>query len=57
MTFEEAKALAARLPNCQGFTYESEERYPTTPVRMWFKSKLNILYNEGWWTHSTGRGM
>ena len=57
MTFEEAKKFAARLPNCQGFTYESQERYPTEPVRVWFKSRLNILYNDDWWSWSTGRGM
>jgi len=57
MTFEEARALASKLPQCQGFTYESKDRYPTTPVRVWFKSKLNILYNEDWWSWSTGAGM
>ena len=46
-----------RLPNVQGFTYESKERYPEYPVRVWFKSKLNVLYNDDWWSWSTGAGM
>lgn len=57
MTFAEAKEFAKRLPNCQGFTYECSERYPDKPVRVWFKSQINVLYNEGWWTWSTGKGM
>ena len=57
MTFDEAKAFAAKLPNCQGFTYEAKARYPTEPVRVWFKSRLNVLYNDDWWTWSTGKGM
>jgi len=57
MNFEKAKALALRLPNCQGFTYEHSDRYPTDDVRVWFKSRLNVLYNEDWWSYSTGFGM
>ena len=58
MTFDEAKAFAEKLPNCQGFTYEAKDRYPNdAPVRVWFKSKLDVLYNDDWWTWSTGRGM
>jgi prolyl 4-hydroxylase len=57
MTFQQAKEFADAHPNCQGFTYESEERYPKTPVRVWFKSRLNVLYNEDWWSWSTGHGM
>ena len=57
MTFTEAKKLALSLPNVQGFTYESKERYPEYPVRVWFKSKLNVLYNDDWWSWSTGAGM
>lgn len=56
-TFEQAKALAVTIPGCQGFTYEHAERYPTEPTRVWFKSKLNVLYNESWWSYSTGSGM
>ena len=57
MTVEEAKEFAAKIPNCYGFTYNSAERDITTPTRIWFKSKLNVLYNEAWWTYSTGLGM
>jgi len=57
LTFEEAKELAKTIPNCQGFTYEHPERYPNEKVRVWFKSKLNVLYNDDWWTYSTGHGM
>ena len=57
MNFEDAKAFAAKLPNCQGFTYETKERYPEEPTRVWFKSKIDVLYNDDWWTWSTGRGM
>lgn len=57
MTFDEAKAWAAKLPNCQGFTYESKDRYPKEPTRMWFKSNIEVLFNEDWWTWSTGFGM
>lgn len=57
MTFEEAKAYAATLTGCQGFTYEHPMRHPDTKTRVWFKSKLNVLFNEDWWTYSTGFGM
>ena len=32
-------------------------RPPEYPVRVWFKSKLNVLYNDDWWSWSTGAGM
>ena len=57
MTFEEAKEYASSHPACHGFTYENEDRYPDERTRVWFKSKLNVLYNEEWWTYSTGLGM
>jgi prolyl 4-hydroxylase len=57
MTFAEAKAFAAKHPAVQGFTYENADREPTEPTRFWFKSRLEILYNESWWSYSTGRGM
>jgi len=57
MTFDEAQAWADKHPECTGFTYEHPERYPSTKTRVWFKAKLEILYNETWWSYSTGRGM
>jgi len=57
MTFEEAKAYAASNPQVMGFTYEHPDRYPTERTRVWFKSKIEVLYNEKWWSYSTGRGM
>ena len=40
-----------------GFTFNSADRNHQGPIRIWFKSKLNVLYNESWWTWSTGLGM
>ena len=57
MTVEEAIAWASNNKNCYGFTYNSSEKNPTQPLRIWFKSKLNVLYNEQWYTYSTGLGM
>ena len=57
MTVEQAKEFAQTLPNCYGFTFNSADRNHQGPIRIWFKSKLNVLYNESWWTWSTGLGM
>ena len=57
MTVEEAIAWSHTHPQCFGFTYASDVRNPDKPVRVWFKSKLNVLHKEGWWTYSIGRGM
>ena len=57
MTIEEAKIWAKNNPKCYGFTFNSSNRELRTPTRIWFKSKLNVLYNEEWWTYSTGLGM
>ena len=57
MTFEEAKEYAASDSRVQGFTYEHPDRFPTERTRVWFKSRIEILYNEQWWSWSTGRGM
>jgi len=57
MTFAEAKAWAAKHPHVQGFTFEHADREPTEPTRVWFKSRIEILYNESWWSYSTGNGM
>jgi len=57
MTVEQAKEWAAQSPQCYGFTYNSAERDVKDPIRIWFKSKLNVLYNDSWWTYSTGLGM
>ena len=35
----------------------SARREPNEPTRVWFKSKLNVLYSDKWWTYSTGSGM
>lgn len=57
MTFDEAKEYAKSDKRVQGFTFEHAERYPKEPTRVWFKSRIEILYNEQWWSYSTGRGM
>ncbi len=54
MTFEEAKAWAASCPTCEGFTFASSQRMPILPTRVWFKSKMVVLYQEGWWSFSVG---
>ena len=57
MTIPEAIEWAKRNKQCYGFTYNSVPRDIQDPTRIWFKSKLNVLYNEDWWTYSTGLGM
>lgn len=57
MTFEQAKEWALKHEECQGFTYQHEVRRPEEPTRVWFKSKLCVLYSEGWWSYSLGRRM
>jgi len=57
MTFDEAEAWAAANSECEGFTYQDAERRPTEPTRVWFKSRLRVLANDGWWSYSLGRGM
>ena len=56
MTLEEAIEWSSKNPQCVGFTYGSDERDLSGPTRIWFKSKLNVVYNEKWWTYSTGLG-
>ena len=57
MTVAEAIEWSSKNPHCYGFTYNSVEKNVDGPTRIWFKSKLNVLYNECWWTYSTGLGM
>ena len=57
MTIPEAIEWAKRNKQCYGFTYNSANKDIQEPTRIWFKSKLNVLYNEDWWTYSTGLGM
>ena len=63
MTVSQAKAHAETVDAILGFTYNTREKEPVDEhghervVRVWFKSKLNVLYNEDWWTYSTGHGM
>ena len=57
MTIEEAMQWASNNKQCFGFTYNSANRDVDGPIRIWFKSKLNVLYNESWWSWSTGLGM
>jgi len=57
MTLEEAIEWSSKNPKCYGFTYNSVHKDVEGPIRIWFKSKLNVLYNETWWTYSTGLGM
>lgn len=56
-TFEEAKQWAANCPQCAGFTFQNGEKQPITKTRVWFKSTLEVLYSETWWSYSLGRGM
>ena len=53
---ENAIEWSSKNPQCVGFTYGSDERDLSGPTRIWFKSKLNVVYNEKWWTYSTGLG-
>lgn len=63
MTIPQAKAYAAKNDQVLGFTYNTEMKDPKDDkgndrvVRVWFKSKLNVLYNETWWSYSAGKGM
>ena len=63
MTIEEAKTYTAAHDQILGFTYNTvakdprDERGNPARVKIWFKSKLNVLYNETWWSYSAGRGM
>ena len=57
MTIPEAIEWAHRNKQCYGFTFNSADKDIQGPTRIWFKSKLNVLYNESWWTYSTGLGM
>lgn len=57
MTLTDAIAWAAAHPECFGFTYNKTEKMPEGVMHIWFKSKLQVLYNETWWTYSVGRGM
>lgn len=56
-TWEEAKTLATNMLKCVGFTYEHQDKVPVGKIHCWFKSELEVLYMEGWWTYSTGLGM
>jgi len=61
MTVEEAIKWAEEHANttdkCYGFTFNSTVKDPTGPIRIWFKSRLRVLYGEQWYTYSTGLGM
>lgn len=57
MTLAQAKQWLKQHPEALGFTFQSERRDTTEPVRCWFKSRLRVLYHPGWWTISMGRGM
>ena len=46
MTIPEAIEWASNNKQCYGFTYNSAEKEVDGPIRIWFKSKLNVLYNE-----------
>ena len=55
LTFDDALAWAKAHPACQGFTYQSADRRPTKPTRVWFKSRLRVLHADGWYTYSVGK--
>ena len=63
MTLDEAREYCHANPECQGFTYNTVEQEPVGVVHIWFKSQLNLLYDETeewlqtWWTYSNGRGI
>ena len=57
MTVEEAIKWANENPLCFGFTFNHADKNFAGPIRIWFKGKLNVLFNESWWTYSTGAGM
>ena len=35
--------------------FQHPEREPAVPVRVWFKSRMAVLYNEEWWSCSVGQ--
>lgn len=55
MTFDEAKAYAAGHADVDGFTFEHQSREPAERVRVVFKSKMRVLYDEAWWSYSLGK--
>ena len=55
LTFDDALAWAKAHPACQGFTYQSADRRPSKPTRVWFKSRLRVLHADGWYTYSVGK--
>ena len=55
LTFDDALAWAKAHPACQGFAYQSADRRPTKPTRVWFKSRLRVLHADGWYTYSVGK--
>jgi prolyl 4-hydroxylase len=57
MTFEQAKAWAVAQPQVQGFTFQHPHRQPQEAVRVWFKSRMEVLYDDNWWAYSLGRGI
>jgi hypothetical protein len=57
MTLDQAKQWLHQHPEALGFTFQSDRRDTTEPVRCWFKSRLRVLYHPDWWTISIGRGM
>ena len=63
MTIPEAMRFAKQQESVMGFTYNTTEKLPKDEkgndrkVRVWFKTKLNVLYNETWYSYSTGKGM
>jgi len=57
MTFAEAREWLELNPLCHGFTFQHPMRRPEEAVRVWFKSRLQVVHNDGWWCYSLGRGM
>jgi len=57
MTFEEARAWAATRPDVEGFTYRHASPRPEERVHVWFKSRMLVLCNEGWWSYSLGKAV
>ena len=50
-----SKTAAKAHPACQGFAYQSADRRPSKPTRVWFKSRLRVLHADGWYTYSVGK--
>ena len=44
----DAKAICSQLDKCVGFTYDSTEMNPTTPVPIWFKNKRYTNLDPTW---------